>query len=165
MNIRTIERNDAEKLMKVMQQVESESKFMLLENGERNTNIPKAKQWIDDVLKQTNSTIFIAEENNHFIGYVMAFGGKARRNRHAAYIVMGMIHSHRSKGIGTQLLQKLEQWAIEQDIHRLELTVMKPNKVALGLYKKVGFEIEGTKKHSLLVEGQFIDEYTMSKLL
>src|SRR5699024_6077093 len=107
MNIRTIERNDAEKLMKVMQQVESESKFMLLENGERNTNIPKAKQWIDDVLKQTNSTIFIAEENNHFIGYVMAFGGKARRNRHAAYIVMGMIHSHRSKEIGTQLLQKL----------------------------------------------------------
>src|SRR5699024_11503593 len=80
-------------------------------------------------------------------------------------IFMGMIHSHRSKGIGTQLLQKLEQWAIEQDIHRLELTVMKPNKVALGLYKKVGFEIEGTKKHSLLVEGQFIDEYTMSKLL
>src|SRR5699024_10806832 len=99
MNIRTIERNDAEKLMKVMQQVESESKFMLLENGERNTNIQKAKQWIDDVLKQTNTTIFTAEENNHFIGYVLAFGGMARRKRHAAYIVMGMIHSHRSKGI------------------------------------------------------------------
>src|SRR5699024_9683038 len=102
MNIRTIERNDAEKLMKVMQQVESESKFMLLENGERNTNIPKAKQWIDDVLKQTNSTIIIAEENYYASGYVMAVGGKGRRNRNASYSVMGIIHSNRSKGIGTQ---------------------------------------------------------------
>src|SRR5699024_8004439 len=165
MNIRANARNGAEKLTKVMQQGEGESKVKQLETGGRNTSIPKANQWIDKVLKQTNSTILLAEEHHHSIGNVMAVGGKARRNRHAAYIVMGMIHSHRSKGIGTQLLQKLEQWAIEQDIHRLELTVMNPNKVARGLYKKVGFEIEGSKKHSLLVEGQFIDEYTMSKLL
>src|SRR5699024_10141315 len=109
MNIRTIERNDAEKLMKVMQQVESESKIMLLEKGERNTNIPKAKQWIDDVVKQTNSTIIIAEEHNQFISYVMVFGGKERKMPQAVYIVMGMIHSHRSRGIGTQLTQTLEK--------------------------------------------------------
>jgi hypothetical protein len=29
----------------------------------------------------------------------------------------------------------------------------------------MGFEIEGVKKHSLLVDGAFVDEYYMGKLL
>jgi RimJ/RimL family protein N-acetyltransferase len=32
-------------------------------------------------------------------------------------------------------------------------------------YKKMGFEIEGTKRHSLFVNGKYIDEYYMAKFL
>lgn len=42
---------------------------------------------------------------------------------------------------------------------------MSHNKAGVALYKKQGFEIEGTKRHSLLVNGQFVDEYYMAKLL
>jgi RimJ/RimL family protein N-acetyltransferase len=33
------------------------------------------------------------------------------------------------------------------------------------LYEKMGFIREGTKRHSLKIEGQFVDEQYMSKLI
>jgi len=59
----------------------------------------------------------------------------------------------------------LEEWAQQHHIHRLELTVMAHNNAGVALYKKQGFEIEGTKRHSLLINGQYVDEFYMSKLL
>jgi RimJ/RimL family protein N-acetyltransferase len=50
-------------------------------------------------------------------------------------------------------------------IHRLELTVVTENQAGLQLYKKMGFEIEGTKRQSLYIDGKFVDEYYMSKLV
>ncbi len=95
----------------------------------------------------------------------MAVGGNAKRNKHSAYIVMGILGEYRGKGIGAMLFKKLEQWAFNHNIHRLELTVVTRNKAAISLYKKVGFEIEGTKRHSLFIDSEFVDEYNMSKLL
>ncbi|RST71272.1 GNAT family N-acetyltransferase [Siminovitchia acidinfaciens] len=59
----------------------------------------------------------------------------------------------------------MEKWAEECGILRLELTVVCENQAAVGLYHKMGFEIEGRKRASLLINGAFHDEYLMSKLL
>ncbi len=48
---------------------------------------------------------------------------------------------------------------------RLELTVRCDNTSAIALYQKQGFTIEGTKYRSLLVEGEYVDEYYMGLLL
>jgi RimJ/RimL family protein N-acetyltransferase len=42
---------------------------------------------------------------------------------------------------------------------------MTHNIAGIALYKKMGFEIEGTKRDSLLINGEYVDEYYMSKLL
>ncbi len=39
------------------------------------------------------------------------------------------------------------------------------NTAGIALYKKMGFEIEGTKRNSLFIDGKYVDEYYMSKLL
>jgi RimJ/RimL family protein N-acetyltransferase len=39
------------------------------------------------------------------------------------------------------------------------------NEAALALYRKMGFEIEGKKRHSLLINNTYVDEYWMAKLL
>ena len=92
-------------------------------------------------------------------------GGNAKRNKHSVYLVIGILAQYRGLGIGTKLFEQLEKWAKEQNIHRLELTVVTRNEAGLRLYKKMGFEIEGTKRHSLYIDGKFVDEYYMSKLL
>jgi len=36
---------------------------------------------------------------------------------------------------------------------------------AIALYENCGFEREGLKRHSLRIDGTYVDEYYMSKLL
>lgn len=42
---------------------------------------------------------------------------------------------------------------------------MTHNVRGIALYKKSGFEIEGIKKKSLIVGGEGVDEYYMSKII
>jgi RimJ/RimL family protein N-acetyltransferase len=138
---------------------------MMLEPGERTITPEEQRTQLEDLLKHENQTIFVAEHNDQLVGYLAAIGGQSKRNRQSVYIIIGILQAFTGQGIGTKLFQTLEEWAHQQHIHRLELTVMSHNKAGVALYKKQGFEIEGTKRHSLMVNGQFVDEYYMAKLL
>ncbi|CRK82082.1 GNAT family N-acetyltransferase [Neobacillus massiliamazoniensis] len=165
MNIRKSRIADAENLVRLIKQVEEESEFMLMEAGERQITPEQQRQRIETFEKSENSAIFVAEDGNQLAGYLFAIGGTARRVKHSVYIVIGILKNFRGQGIGTNLFEKLYSWAIEHKIHRLELTVVTRNEAGLALYKKMGFEIEGTKRHSLRIDGEFVDEFSMAKLL
>ena len=62
-------------------------------------------------------------------------------------------------------MTELEGWAKNKEISRLELSVMVTNKWAIKLYKKLGFEVEGTKKNAVLLHSGYVDEYIMAKLI
>lgn len=165
MLLREVNREDAEGLVRLIKQVESESQYMLFEAGERNIEPEQQIKRIEAMKKEGNSTIFVAEENDKLIGYLIVMGGNAMRNKHSVYLVIGILSQYRGLGVGTKLFEELEKWAMVHQIHRLELSVVTRNEAGLRLYKKMGFEIEGTKRHSLLINGEFVDEYYMSKLL
>ena len=165
MLVRQITISDAENFGFLTQQVEMTSKFMLWEAGERKANTDQQRKMIERICSEDNSTILVAEEKGQLIGFLMAIGGNARRNKHSVYIVVGILKDSRGKGVGTNLFEELEKWALAHQIHRLELTVVTRNVAGLALYQKMGFEIEGTKRHSLFIDGEFVDEYYMSKLL
>ncbi len=81
------------------------------------------------------------------VGYLFAVGGNTKKNKHCAYIVIGILQEYQGIGIGTLLFKALDNWASNQRIRRLELTVMKENLAGVKLYEKSGFEIEGVKKN------------------
>ncbi len=165
MMIRTIRESDAEQFLNLCNKLDTEMQFMMLEPGERTTTVEEQRTQIEHLLKHENQTIFVAECGEQLVGYLAAIGGEFKRNRQSVHIVIGILQAFTGQRIGTKLFQTLEEWAHHQHIHRLELTVMAHNKAGIALYKKQGFEIEGTKRHSLLVNGQFVDEYYMAKLL
>jgi len=163
--IRPIQESDAEEFLKLCNRLDEETSFRMLEPGERQTTVEEQRRSLREVLAYDNQIILVAEQQGRLIGYLGAYGGKYHRNRHSVYIVVAVLQAFTSRGIGTQLFVELERWALEREIHRLELTVMTYNQVAIALYKKMGFEIEGLKRHSLNVDGVFVDEYLMSRLL
>ncbi len=165
MIIRTIRESDAEQFLNLCNKLDTETQFMMIEPGERTTTAKEQRTQIEHLLKHENQTIFVAESGDQLVGYLAAIGGEFKRDRQSVYIVIGILQAFTGQGIGTKLFQMLEEWAHHHHIHRLELTVMSHNKAGLALYKKQGFEIEGTKRHSLLLNGQFVDEYYMAKLL
>lgn len=165
MNIREIEVSDVEQWSALLQHVEAESAYMLWEAGERNVEMTGLLNMIEQFRQSDNSTILVAEKDDELIGYVLARGGNARRNKHSAYIVTGVLKQYRGQGIGTRLFNRLEEWAVSRGVTRLELTVVTQNVNGLSLYEKAGYNIEGTKKNSLIINGEFVDEYYMAKIL
>ena len=165
MIIRSIHEDDSENILSFYKKLDRESQFMLYEPHERVTSVREQRQIIRGILSRGNQTIFVAEQEDQLVGVLEALGGTFLRNRHCAYIVIGILQAFAGQGLGTHFFQELEDWAIQHDLHRLELTVMRHNEAAVHLYQKMGFVIEGTRQDSLLVNGRYVDEYYMAKIL
>ncbi len=69
------------------------------------------------------------------------------------------------QGIGSALVEAAidlaDQWL---NLRRLELTVYTDNVPAIKLYKRVGFENEGTLRRFAYRDGDFADAYLMARL-
>lgn len=164
MRIRTAEPEDAEKLVQLIADAEN-SNFMMFEPGERKMTANQLKKRIEAMENEKTSAILLADLEGELLGYLFVIGNTPQRVRHAAYLAIGISEKSRGAGVGTKLFERLEEWAKETNITRLELTVMVHNRAGLGLYQKRGFKIEGIKKNSLMVDGKYIDEYYMAKLI
>lgn len=165
MLIRKITPDDAEKFVSFLKQLDEETQSMMYEPGERRTSVEDMETSIKS-LSQTESLILIAEDEKtgQITGFLSAERGFAARIRHSAYIVVGVHHEFRGRKVGLGLLTKLDEWARDKAIKRLELTVMTHNFGAIRLYEKVGFKIEGVREKSMIVDGKYIDEFYMGKI-
>ena len=103
-------------------------------------------------------------------GEVVAMAGlnlfpKTPRRRHVGYVGLAVHDKWQSKGVGTALMRALIELADNWlNLSRLELTVFTDNEPALKLYKKLGFEIEGTHRKFAFREGEYADCYAMARV-
>lgn len=160
MEIRKLIYTDAKDFYDCLKIIDSETDFMMFELDERVWNEEK----IIKNLKDENNLILGVVEDGKIVGFLSANRGAFRRIKHTAYVVIGIQKNYCNKKIGTKLFQKLDEWAIQNEIIRLELTVECENKLAIRLYEKSGFAIEGIKKKTMYVNGKYVDEYMMSKI-
>lgn len=164
MIIRIATEEDAKQVLDVMNNAEN-SGFMLANPGERSLKPESIMKIINNVNSASKSGIFVAEEDGILLGYMIARGETMNRLMHRASIVIGVHSSNRGKGVGTALFEHVFSWAKQMNLHRLELTVIESNEQALGLYKKMGFEVEGIGKEALCIDGEYVNEIYMGKIL
>jgi len=86
------------------------------------------------------------------------------RRSHVATFGMGVSEHYQGRGVASALMQEMvnlcDNWL---RIERIELTVYTDNAAALALYRKFGFEVEGTGKRFALRDGQYVDAYFMAR--
>jgi L-phenylalanine/L-methionine N-acetyltransferase len=87
------------------------------------------------------------------------------RRRHVGEIGMAVRDDWQGRGIGTALMEAAldlaDNWL---NLTRIELEVYTDNTAAVALYKKFGFEIEGTHRCFAFRGGKFVDAYSMARL-
>ena len=157
---------EAQKFWDMMNELDKETKFMMYEVGEREektVNLQALECQIQNSIED-NDFLLIAEVEGEIVGYLSAERGVPNRIKHTAYVVTGVREKYRGCGIGKELFQRLDSWAKENDVTRLEMTVICNNIIAKKLYEKNGFVVEGIKKNSMIMDGQYVDEFYMAKL-
>lgn len=87
------------------------------------------------------------------------------RLRHSGSIGMMVHRDYQGQGVGTQLLAGLldlaDNWLM---LERVDLSVFVDNHRAIALYKKFGFEIEGTRRKAAIRDGAYVDDYVMARI-
>ena len=73
--------------------------------------------------------------------------------------LMMLAPEHRNRGLGTDFYRGFERWVSMQDVTQISLCVIEANKLGLGFWSKMGFEIisktpprqYGIKSHQLYI--------------
>lgn len=91
--------------------------------------------------------------------------GAQLRRRHVMYLGISVAPSAQRRGVGSALMAAMcdyaDNWA---GILRLELNVYVDNAPAIALYRRFGFEIEGTHRAFALRDGRYADSHAMARL-
>lgn len=165
MIIRKVKTSDAESIVKLFNKLDSETTYMLFEPGERKTTVEEQENICKEFAASDNKVMFVVQNDSLIVGFIVGIGSLFNRNKHSLYTVVGVEKEYWGKGMGTSLLTALEEWAQSNGYHRLELTVMESNETAKKLYLKCGFVEEGVKRDSMKINGAYVNEFYMSKLL
>ena len=87
------------------------------------------------------------------------------RVRHVGSIGMAVRDDWQGKGVGTALMEATldlaDNWL---NLTRIELRVYVDNSAAVALYKRFGFELEGTHRRLAFRDGEYVDAYSMARI-
>ncbi len=124
------------------------------------------KRLTDGVQATNGDVLLVAERDGALIGAagLHAVGPSVRR-RHAMALGINVASEAQRQGVGSALMAALcdyaDRWV---GVLRIELVVFADNAGAIALYRKFGFELEGTMRAYALRDGVYVDSLAMARL-
>ncbi len=116
-------------------------------------------------LAMPENVFLLACAGEEVVGSASLHRARPVRRAHTASLGIAVADAWQGKGAGTALFAALvdlaDNWL---NLHRLELGVFTDNAAAIALYRKFGFEIEGTEHCDALREGVLVDAHIMARL-
>jgi len=115
----------------------------------------------------TNRINLFASVNGILVGMVSAGQQEGAKNRHIVNVNgVYVAPEARRSGVGRKLMtQLLSELSANDSVRKIRLTVSAPQKAAFELYQSLGFEKVAMYKEELFVDGKYIDEYGMEKII
>ena len=102
-----------------------------------------ASQYKDEFSSPTRHFVVAVDEAQSIIGYAGVF---APGGAEADVLTVGVVPSHRGKGIARQLMALITEWAKAQGSTAMMLEVKVDNAEAIGLYESLGYSKLNTRK-------------------
>lgn len=106
----------------------------------------------------------LAVSGDEVVGWCDIMRNPAEGFRHVGRLGMGLLPDFRGRGLGRRLAVETIRAAKAAGMERIELEVFASNERAIALYKSLGFVIEGVKKQSRKLDGEYDDNVCMALL-
>lgn len=164
--IRTAIKADAANIIQYVKTVADETDFLTFSSDEFHKTLAEEEDIIESYQGAENKVFVVAELSETIVGLLSVEASPKPRLQHIGEFGISVLKKHWYKGIGTELIQFMIEWAkASKKIRKLNLRVMYDNESAIHLYQKMGFEIEGLITRDLFVNDEFFDAYQMGLLI
>jgi len=92
----------------------------------------------------------------------LSLPGDVRKVSHVRNLSILVVKGYRGRGVGGALLQYAIDWARRKEgVEKIHLGVFSTNARAIGLYKAMGFEVEGILRRQYVIREAHVDEILM----
>jgi RimJ/RimL family protein N-acetyltransferase len=158
---------DAEQIIALVQKMSAEPDVVIALAPDEPYHTIEAEQAILAEFAATeNSLYLVAEVGDRIIGFLNCKGGKRKATRHVTLLSISLDEAWRNQGVGSRLMAHAMEWARNTGIiHRIELLVFARNEMAIHLYQKFGFVVEGRRRRAIFSNGEYLDDLMMALLL
>jgi len=160
--IRQAEKEDARELIDFYNVVGGETDFLSFGKDEFMADLDAEVKYIENIKNEDNSNFIIATINEKIIGAASITSIQKRKMKHVGTLGIVIKEEYCGLGIGGILIDNLVNWSKQNGItKKISLLTRCDNYNAIELYKKKGFEIEGTLRRDNYENGKYYDTYTM----
>jgi RimJ/RimL family protein N-acetyltransferase len=145
---------------------EEQNSNIELSPGEFTHTVESEAAILSEFALSENSIFLVAESAGKIVGIINCRGSKRKAIRYAVTLGMSVGQDWRGQGIGGRLMARAIEWARRAgSIKRIELAVFERNTIAIRLYQKFGFEIEGRRRKAVFRDEQYLNGLIMALLL
>ncbi len=106
-----------------------------------------SKAQIAQLLKDYNSISLVARVGEDIVGFLISTVYADRKALHGHVLTIEVLPAYRRSGVGKALLDEVENIFRQKGVKSLTLEVREDNVAAIGLYRKLGYEVVGQLKN------------------
>jgi ribosomal protein S18 acetylase RimI-like enzyme len=155
---------DAQSLSELRLQIDGETENLDRVKGETIIDAPGFEKIISTDTEHAKNLFLVAVVEDLIVGFSRCEGNNLRRSAHKVEFGVAVLKDYWGYGIGKNLLKESIAWADSNSITKMMLNVLEINEKAIGLYQKLGFEIEGRLKNDkILSDGCYYDTIIMGR--
>ncbi|AHF05999.1 GNAT family N-acetyltransferase [Desulfitobacterium metallireducens] len=156
--LREAVKEDATELVAYLQKIGGESDFLTFGSGEFSVSVSDEEAILVESSTTGNKIMLLSLVENKVIGCLHFEGGARPRVQHTGEFGVSVLKDYWDKGIGTEMVQELIQWAkASKIIRKLNLRVRSDNARAIRIYERLGFIREGLITREFFISGEFYD--------
>lgn len=108
---------------------------------------------------------FVATIHGDVVGWVHLNAPELEKLSHTAELTVGVIDEYRSHGIGTKLLDRGVDWALDNGFEKLYNSVPSSNEDAIEFLEGRGWETEAVREDHYKLGEEYADEVMLAKRL
>lgn len=159
--LRPVVIEDAEQIIQAVKEIVEAGAFL---QKERPRTLEEEVAFIQECKERENMYTAIVKQDK-VIGIARILKGELQMKQHIGLFRTWINSEGQGLGIGKEVMEYSISWAKNHGLYKICLTVFSENQIAIKLYEKAGFIVEGVQKGQVIIKGKMQDEWHMAFFL